>query len=232
MKKDLAIKELISGQQCFLLGLVESKHKVLLEFKVKHWWVLSEIGWEHTLVVHGGGVITCWDKSKFEILGFMKGERWILLEGIIKVNAFNCGIIVVYAPNHRYGREQLWNDLLGLRDQIKEPLLVMGDFNEVRHVEERNGGASCFGSIREFQEWSENMMIQDMPLIGRKYTWGRGNSRSRLDRVFLDHEWSVKYPDARLRALPETISDHAPIYLSLSLVNRATGAGPFRSLDV
>lgn len=113
------------------------------------------------MAVQGEGwVITCWDKSKFESLGSMKGERWILLKGIIKDTAFKCCIIVVYAPNHREGRKPLWNELLGHRDQIKEPMLVMGDFNEVRHVEERNSRASCIGSIREFQKWSENMIIR------------------------------------------------------------------------
>ncbi|XP_047979234.1 uncharacterized protein LOC125221151 [Salvia hispanica] len=74
------------------------------------------------------------------------------------------------------------------------------------------------------------MRVQEVPLLGRKFTWARGKSRSKLDRAFIDQEWSFKFPDLNLKALPNTISDHAPIPLSLAAYS--PGVRPFRSIDV
>ena len=85
------------------------------------------------------------------------------------------------------------------------------------------------GSMKEFLEWNEDMRIDDIPLIGRRFTWARGKSRSRLDRFFMDQDWGFRFPEATLTALPNSISDHTPILLSLD--KQVRESRPFRNLD-
>ena len=79
-----------------------------------------------------------------------KGDRWVLVEGGIKDREFFCGILVVYAPTNRDGRNKLLDELMVTRRNISSPLLIMSDFNEVTHAGERSSGLSCPESITEF----------------------------------------------------------------------------------
>ena len=58
---------------------------------------------------------------------------------------------MVYAPNLWSERRILWEELLGLRNDVTVPLLAIGDFNEVFSTNERKGGSGCAGSTDEFK---------------------------------------------------------------------------------
>ena len=44
-------------------------------------------------------------------------------------------------------------------------------------------------SMEEFGEWINDMGLVELPLMGRKYTWRRGSSSSKLDRAFVEPKW-------------------------------------------
>ncbi|XP_015959652.1 uncharacterized protein LOC107483543 [Arachis duranensis] len=71
--------------------------------------------------------------------------------------------------------------------------------------------------------------LMDLPLTDKKYTWFRGRSCSRIDRVLVNIEWTEKFPDIRLKGGPRGLSNHC----SLILEGTRLGGGPrpFRSLD-
>lgn len=56
------------------------------------------------------------------------------------------------------------------------------------------------------------MRIDGIPLKGRSFTWVKGMSRSILDRMFFDQEWSFKCPGVSSFKFPNSVSDHAPIH--------------------
>ncbi|XP_025669884.1 uncharacterized protein [Arachis hypogaea] len=63
----------------------------------------------------------------------------------------------------------------------------------------------------------------------RKYTWFRGRSCSRIDRVLVNIEWTEKFSDIRLKGGPRGLSDHCPLILEVTRIGG--GPRPFRSLD-
>ena len=65
--------------------------------------------------------------------------------------------------------------------QVDVPFLLMGNFNEVLRPEQRKGGTNMTNNISDFKEWVNTMEFIDMPLLGRKFTWLRGQACSRLD---------------------------------------------------
>jgi hypothetical protein len=59
---------------------------------------------------------------------------------------------------------------------------------------------------------------------GRQYTWANNRpvpTYEKLDRILMDAEWETKYPMVSVRAMEriEKLSDHAPLLLTLTLIN-------------
>lgn len=71
------------------------------------------------------------------------------------------------------------------------------------------------GGMREFAEWIQELQLIDVPLHGIKFTWGRLQSQSRIDRCVCNDEWLVNFPELKLIGLKKSFSDHNPLLLSL-----------------
>lgn len=62
----------------------------------------------------------------------------------IKVNSQNNGswmLTAVYASPSEVGRKNLWEALQNIADNMNEPWLIVGDFNEVASITEKKGGS-------------------------------------------------------------------------------------------
>ena len=108
---------------------------------------------------------------------------------------------------------------LDVKSRLNAPFLVMGDFNEILKVEERFVNVSITKVMRDFGDWINNMNLEDLPIMGRKFTQRRGKSCSRLDRVLIGSIWSVKYPNLKLLGLKYSKSNHIPLLLDSFKVN-------------
>ena len=92
---------------------------------------------------------------------------------------------------------------------------IWGDFNEVRNIGKRNGCVRRDRGMRDFNDFIECLEVVDLPLLGRKFTWGesqKGDKWSRLDRFLLHYEWVEKF-DSKQWGLPRALSNHSPILL-------------------
>lgn len=50
----------------------------------------------------------------------------------------------------------------------------MGDFNSIRHPDERLTMSQREGdnnSISEFNEWISDLEVEEVPSVGRRFTW-------------------------------------------------------------
>jgi hypothetical protein len=67
-----------------------------------------------------------------------------------------------------------------------------------------------------FNRFIEDNNLIDLPLIGRKFTWykGDGLSMSRLDRFLLSGEWCMDWPNCKQEARWRGLSDHCALVLS------------------
>ncbi|KHN11878.1 hypothetical protein glysoja_041393, partial [Glycine soja] len=111
---------------------------------------------------------------------------------------------------------------------------VLGDFNSIRHQDERVSAAQFVGpdpSISEFNSWISEMALEEVRSIGRKFTWFRpnGSAMSRLDRFLLSDEWFLQWPDSTQFVLDRDFSDHCPILLKSKNID--WGPKPFKVMD-
>lgn len=96
-------------------------------------------------------------------------------------------------------KRNLWDQIRQLRNADLGGLwCILGDFNSIRRQSERVGISQRQQDERvvmEFNEWIADLEVDDMPCVGRKYTWYRPNgaAKSRLDRILVSDEWLIKW---------------------------------------
>jgi len=59
----------------------------------------------------------------------------------------------------------------------------------------------------------EELEVEDVDLVGRKFTWYQPNDRSisRIDRALVSDKWREYRGNLSLWALPRDVSDHCPL---------------------
>jgi hypothetical protein len=70
-----------------------------------------------------------------------------------------------------------------------------------------------------FRHFVQEHEIKDLYLHGRRFTWSNERevaTLTRIDRAFVSVHWDLMHPDSILQALSSSVSDHAPIHMSLS----------------
>nr|GFD15680.1 RNA-directed DNA polymerase, eukaryota, reverse transcriptase zinc-binding domain protein [Tanacetum cinerariifolium] len=91
--------------------------------------------------------------------------------------------IAVYAPHNLSGKIALWSFMANLIDNLDRILVALGDFNEVREVEERFGSYFNERQAVIFNSFITNSSLIDVPLGGYNFTlsdkWG--SKMSNLD---------------------------------------------------
>ena len=132
----------------------------------------------------------------------------------------------MYGPHDIEGKRRVWGELLEVMSNSTAPIVIFGDFNEIRKIEEHKGCSSLTRSLIEFDEWINNFELFDTPITGRKFTWRRGRSCSRPDRILINPSWLDLFPSLGLNY---SISNHIPLPLDSIVVD--WGPKPFRSRD-
>jgi len=228
-KKDM-IKSLITQERIDIMGLVESKHNDISAQDMYSCWGNQDIDWLNVPAEEGGsgGMILAWTKESFTLVEHKSMQHWISAKGILMQDNFGCHICLVYAPNDRHKRLEVWNQLRELQQTSSEPWILMGDFNEVVQPQERRGATLSTPSMRELAQFIQDDQMIDME-INIKFTWMRNNAASRLDRMLISAEFMDKFPGSHAYCKERVLSDHYPIILAF--YSAKWGPTPFRSLD-
>ncbi|XP_016164173.1 uncharacterized protein LOC107606647 [Arachis ipaensis] len=224
------VKDLRNKHRVQMLGLIETKRQIVTRFDVARIWGQGSPGWEYVgSDGASGGLLLIWDEVMFKLNNCYKGERWLCVEGMILKNSFNCVFVLIYGAHGRDEKIHVWEELSFIVGLCQVPCCFMGDFNEIVHAEERRGTIGLTRSAEEFKFWIQDMKLADLPLTDRKFTWFRGRSCSRIDRVLVSLEWLEEFPEAHLQGGPRGLSDHCPLIVEGRKLRG--GLRPFRSLD-
>ncbi|GKV44689.1 hypothetical protein SLEP1_g51849 [Rubroshorea leprosula] len=186
---------------------------------------------EQKVMGMSGGLLCVWNTRILEKVQIVEGEHFIGIEGVWGPEKVPVKVINVYSPCQLSGKRALWEELKNLAAGRGGNWCFVGDFNAVRSVEEKTGNNGLTAEIREFDGFIREMELNDLPLIGRKFTWyqASGRSMSRIDRVLLSDGWLSMWSEARQWGLCRSVSDHCPIVLKHQQVD--WGPKPFRLFD-
>ncbi|CAJ2652742.1 unnamed protein product [Trifolium pratense] len=144
-------------------------------------------------------------------------------------------LTVVYASPRENERQDTWNLLRDIATTVTGPWLMMGDFNEIAHPEEKKGGAPTNArKCHIFNNWINDCNLLEVTTSGTRFTWrgpkwnGRDRVFKKLDRILCNVDWRLKYPEGFAKVLPRVQSDHHPIIVLLQGENNTNKNRPFR----
>ncbi|GJT06997.1 RNA-directed DNA polymerase, eukaryota, partial [Tanacetum coccineum] len=91
----------------------------------------------------------------------------------------------------------------------------MGDFNEVRSIDERLGSVFNHSSARSFNHFISSSGLVDVKLEGYSFTWSHPSATkmSKLDRFLVSEGIISLFPSLTSICLDRHLSDHRPILL-------------------
>lgn len=164
------------------------------------------------------------------MLDSSKTERyWIALSGTLTDTNLTCTLINVYGPCCSIRRAEVWKEIINFCSQVVTPCLLLGDFNEVLGKEDRGSKMIDLHSSSEFHQFLHDLQVAEIPSSNGWFTWFRGESKSKIDRLFVHPEWLRIFPDLKVSILGRSVSDHTPLLVHSQNIN--WGPRPFRFQD-
>lgn len=217
------------------IALQETKLEVVSATLCRKIWGSDQFGFSFLPSIgNNGGILSIWNSQKEKLLfSFIdRGFVGVCLEweGCSKrrfvVNIYSQGGFV--ERRHLYEVPRMSKGGFG-----KGLWCMVGDFNVVRSPSERRGSSGFpreYGSVlmRDFNRFINDMFLNDLPLLGQKFTWIRpnGSTLSRLDGFLVSKSWLDHWGVPSQWALIRDVSDHCPIVLRYPVQN--LGPKPFK----
>ncbi|GJR07921.1 RNA-directed DNA polymerase, eukaryota [Tanacetum coccineum] len=177
---------------------------------------------------NSGGILCAWDTNFFKKDHHTISDNFIALYGTWIPNNQKLLIISVYAPQSVSSKRMLWSYLESLITSWNGESLIMGDFNEVRCIEERWGSVFNSHGANAFNSFISNSGLNDIQLEGFSFTWVHPSATkmSKLDRFLMSNGLLSAFPLISAICLDRHLSDHRPILLKE--VFSDFGPTPFR----
>ncbi|KAK9943536.1 hypothetical protein M0R45_009141 [Rubus argutus] len=208
--KSQALKDFISQNRPSIVFLSETKIDNLDDFR-RLSRTLQGLGFDHSQEVlsdgRSGGLGLFWKEgitlrirssSHRFIDAELKGD---LGDPIWRLTGF-------YGHPTTNLRYLSWQAIKELSDEDSLPWVIVGDFNEILHADEKQDGSRCSErQMRGFRDVVGYADLVDLGYIGSRFTWSNRQTKLRLDRALATTTWNV---------LPPSISDHSPLFLQIS----------------
>lgn len=195
---DLTVQRLKEIKRKYLPDMV-----CLLEIKQKDDFIrdrCSELGYDHCVTVPprgmSGGIAIFWKKLVSVLVIFSSPS---LVDCLVDFNGISFYLSFVYGPPIRSDRNYMWERLERISIIRAAPWLVMGDFNEIRGNDEKQGGPlRAESTFTDFRRMINTCEFHDVKSIGNRFVWygKRYNHDVRccLDRVMANSEWITLFP--------------------------------------
>ncbi|XP_026458657.1 uncharacterized protein LOC113359200 [Papaver somniferum] len=134
----------------------------------------------------------------------------------------NCLISFVYGSLNISGMRAQWNVLSSITDDINRPWMLLGDFNFIMHVSEKQGGIAPNSLVPDFiRAKMSDLNLNEIFSFGNHFTWCNRRFRNtkelifeKLDRGFMNDKWVSLLPQTRVTNLGRIYSDHSPILVN------------------
>nr|GEU33284.1 hypothetical protein [Tanacetum cinerariifolium] len=226
-KKDW-IRELTIKHKVSFLTLQETKMESILTLDIKLLWGNSNFDFIFSEALgNSGGILCAWDHNVFRKEHHTISDNFVALFGSWIPNQMKTMFISVYAPQAGSNKRILWSYLETLVNRWNGECVIMGDFNEVRRMEERWGSSFNVNDVRRFNNFIFNAGLVDFQLEGYSFTWAHHSATkmSKLDRFLVSHGFISCFPYISAVCLDRHLSDHRPILLREVFTDY--GATPF-----
>ncbi|GKD32133.1 RNA-directed DNA polymerase, eukaryota, partial [Tanacetum coccineum] len=223
------VKELNCKHRINFLALQETKMDCISHMDVKSLWGNSNFDFVASdSLGNSGGILCIWEASIFKKDGATISDNFIAIYGTWLPRNVKILLVAVYAPQQPGSKRALWDFLSNLVRRWNGEAIIIGDFNDVRTMDERLGSSFNVSSARCFDRFIVSSGLVDVKLEGYSFTWSHpsASKMSKLDRFLVTEGIISLYPSISALCLDRHLSDHRPILLREVLSD--FGPTPFR----
>nr|GFA68602.1 RNA-directed DNA polymerase, eukaryota [Tanacetum cinerariifolium] len=162
-----------------------------------------------------GGILCVWEATIFKKDYATVFDNFISIYGTWISNNSKVLIVVIYAPQSLSHKRALWDYISSLIARWNGETIVMGDFNEVRSIDERFGSMFNQSSSRHFNHFIMSSGLVDVKFEGYSFTWSHPSATkmSKLDCFLVSEGIISLFPSITALCLDRHLSDHRPILL-------------------
>ncbi|GJS63377.1 RNA-directed DNA polymerase, eukaryota [Tanacetum coccineum] len=149
------------------LSVQETKLDCISDMDVKVLW--GNYKFEYTIseaVGNSGGILCVWDPSVFRKEHHVVSDNFVALYGSWVSNQAKLLVVSIYAPQSITSKRSLWSYISSLISRWDGHCMVMGDFNEVRCMEDRLGSVYNAQGANEFNSFISNSGLVEIQLEG------------------------------------------------------------------
>ncbi|KAI5663501.1 hypothetical protein M9H77_22824 [Catharanthus roseus] len=184
------------------------------DWKVSHNFHLDE----------AGRIVLLWDPSRSHMDVMDMNSQAIHSCITCKVSLWKFFVSFVYGLHSVVSRRPLWQSLVQFGSTLKQPWLVLGDFNNILNGNERRGQSSVSSyEVRDFMKCCVDLGLVDINSRGFYFTWTNNNTWSKIDRAMCNQEWLAEGFNTVANFLPSVcFLDHSPCVVGLFETNRQT----------
>ena len=165
-----------------------------------------------------GGLALFWES---DVVIHVLGSSPSCIDAIIKggSNFIRSHLTGFYGNPDTSKRVESWQLLKSISSTSQQPWLIIGDFNEIRRAEKKEGGAARpVQQMVRFKNSIDYCWLKELDFVGPVFTWiyQRGDGyqiQEILDCALVSSDWAMLFPKAWLFHKSISVSDHCPLVL-------------------
>lgn len=151
-----------------------------------------------------GGILVGALLERFDVGSFKHGEFMLQLNLWDKFLKIKWNILVVYGVAQDENKITFLAELSRFCASNSEPMVIGGDFNNIRFTKEKNTldevhrHTPLFNSLIQFYE------LRELVMSGGLFTWSNNQeypTLEKLDRVLMTKEWEDLFPQAFVKKI-------------------------------
>lgn len=198
--KIFVLKDLVSKARPSIVFLCETKIANLEDFR-RLARTLADLGFPHAEEVlsegRSGGLALFWG-ANVNLRVRSKSVRFIDAEVGGGPGEPRWRLSGFYGHPTTRLRYLSWQAIRELSDDDSLPWVILRDFNEVLHSDEKEAGSRRNEhQMRGFREVVGYADLVDLGFVGSKFTWSNMHTKLRLDRALATTSWSDIFPRTR-----------------------------------
>jgi len=123
-------------------------------------------------------------------------------------------IFNVYGPAHDDRKLEFLEEIQSKVQSVECPMILGGDFNLVRRIEEKSNENVNVQMMEAFNEMINNTALRELHRTESHFTWTNKQNpliMCVLDRVLVSNSWEDKFSLASVVTGPRIGSDHNPL---------------------
>jgi exonuclease III len=220
--KRLAVYNKIEESNCAVICLQETKcetfdHSFIRSFCPKRF---DRFVFSPSIGAYGG-LIVLWNSSIFTGTVLEIHRSTIRMHFSSTSNNQSWQLVNVYGPCKGLERDIFVQWLHDLDISLHENWLLLGDFNFIRSVDNRNKPGADMNDIFLFNSIISHLGLIELPLKGRAFTWSNMQDSPLLQKIdwfFTSCQWSLSFPNTKVLPLAKSTSDHVPCVVKIATV--------------